>query len=138
MLSIILTRGSRSGVVSPRCYEIRIDSAIVELEWLEAPDLEDLREALEEIAGRDDLPEDARLLIIDSGTEFNPRAHIIKRGVGVLADHFEVHGGRIAIAVSKAHHYGISNMLRVFAEDRGIEVQPFYDVDEARIWLSRS
>jgi hypothetical protein len=137
---MIFTRGSRSGTEASRCYEVRIDQStgIVELEWLDTPDLDDLREALADIAAREDLPEESRLLIIDPGTEFNPRAHIIKYGVEVLANHSEIHNGRIAIAVSMVLHFGISNMLRVFAEDHGIEVHPFYDIDDARSWLSRS
>jgi hypothetical protein len=73
-----------------------------------------------------------------NGTEFKPRAHIIRLWGIVLAEHFEVHAGRIAIAVSKALHFGIASMLRVFAEDQGIGVRPFYDLDEVRNWLTGS
>jgi len=122
-----------------RRYQVRIDSTrrLVELEWVEAPDLDDLEQALEEIAARDDLPQAARLLMIDQGTDVNPRTITIRRSVDVLARHRQVHNGRIAIAVSRRLHYGITNMLRIFAQDRGIVVMPFYEIEEARDWLGK-
>lgn len=42
---------------------------------------------------------------------------------------------RCALVVATDLQFGVSRMFSVFSEERGLDVNVFYDLDEARAWL---
>lgn len=44
---------------------------------------------------------------------------------------------RCAFVVANDLQFGVSRMFSVFSEERGLDVNVFYDVDEAKAWLRR-
>ena len=45
---------------------------------------------------------------------------------------------RCALVVANDLQFGVSRMFSVFSEERGLDVNVFYDVDDAKAWLRRS
>ena len=42
---------------------------------------------------------------------------------------------RCAMVVASEHQYGVSRMFSAYAEGVGVDVEVFYDFDEAKVWL---
>ena len=116
-----------------KVYQICIGK-IAEIEWLDSPDLEDLKAALQ--AATDRLGDPIiPLMLIDFSTDYDPPTYVLKEVAQVLASYIPVFGRKIALVVKKDVHYGLGRMLNVFCETQGFELLPFRNIEKARKWL---
>ena len=76
------------------------------------------------------------ILIVDTGSSYNPSDEMIRDAGLALGRELPIHLGRMALVVSQDLHYGIGRMLQVFAEEAGAEFQVFRQELKARLWLS--
>lgn len=118
-------------------YTITADSGILTLHWLLPPDLEDLKIMLRELTDNC-CHSGSPLLIVDSGTAYNPPTGILEASVDILREFIPPLKNRIALVVRKELHYGLGRMLEVLCSAREICFRVFRDLEEARGWLLES
>jgi hypothetical protein len=95
-----------------------------------------------------DVEETLSLIINNPNPDVNKSLLIDVRQVTNAATTTEIHEfiniyksvpfKRIAITVNDPAHYGMARMFAAYSEANKQEVFVFYDIDEARIWLSNS
>lgn len=84
-----------------------------------------------QVAGRKILVDGREVTGVPSAAELRMIAHDIKPLIAAGI-------GPMAIVTSRPLVYGVARMFAVFAEVYGMDVQVFYQVDDASRWLAES
>ena len=77
-----------------------------------------------------------RILIVDSGSEFNPTQEEILEFVDVWSALFRGFSIRIALLVEKDLHYGLGRVAEVYAENRTLPFRVFRHRSDAVQWVA--
>jgi hypothetical protein len=97
----------------------------------------DVHTAFSQIRSKFDSPSPLQILIVDRGSEFEPRPEEVQelvRGWGVIFRDVPV---RIALLVDKDIHYGLGRMASVYAEQHDLPFDVFRHSLDALQWLSQ-
>jgi hypothetical protein len=97
------------------------EHAAVTQQWLNDPDYVPGMSILLDNRGREEPSDRARVEKLASETRSSP---------------FAVPGIRVAIVVASDAEYGMSRMYGSLAEESGLEIRTFRDIDEAEAWLT--
>ena len=76
------------------------------------------------------------LLIIDSGSDYNPSREELQQFIDLIKLLLETTFSRIALVVSKIVHYGLGRITEGFTGVEKGQFCVFKDEQEARDWLS--
>jgi len=95
---------------------------------------EAVRAALDDPAAR--LP--LAVLWDNRGSEESVPQEELRRRVERIADRPDRIAPRVAMVVSDPLHFGLARVGASYAENRGIRVEIFSDLESARAWLTRS
>jgi hypothetical protein len=77
-----------------------------------------------------------RILIVDSGSEFEPSQKEILEFVDAWSALFRGLSVRIGLLVNKDLHYGLGRVAEVYAENRNLPFRVFRNRSDAVRWVS--
>lgn len=117
-------------------YVIQTSKKVTILQWMEAFELSDVQDALEELSETDTTP--VTLLIIANCIDFDAPLNELHRMVDLFERYKKYFSNRIAYVVSKDEPYHMGRTVRAGFWDAGIDFIPFRDVKEAREWINES
>ena len=96
----------------------------------------DIVETLAFLADNPSSYSNKKLLIVDSGSDFNPSREELQQFIDLIKLLLETTFSRIALVVSKIVHYGLGRITEGFTEVEKGQFCVFKDEQEARDWLS--
>ena len=98
----------------------------------------DVIDTLSFIADNSSSYQSKKLLIIDSGSEYDPSREELQQFIGLIKLLLEKTFSRIALVVSKIVHYGLGRIAESFTDLEKGHFSVFTDEQKARDWLSTS
>ncbi len=98
--------------------------------------LEDIHATFSEIRVAHSAASPLRILVEDSGSDFEPNTPGVKAMVAGWARVFEGVSVRIALLVRRDLHFGLGRQATVFAEQSQLKFDVFRERSEALAWLA--
>ena len=117
-------------------YQVLTNKNLAVLQCLKAFKLSDVYDALEELSRKVTAP--VPLLVVDHSSEFEASLDELQQIVNLFERYKKHFTNRVAYVVSKDVQYGLGHMAHVLCSKIGVDCFPFWDIWEARDWLSES
>ncbi|MDJ0879753.1 MAG: hypothetical protein QNI86_14140 [Halieaceae bacterium] len=112
-------------------YEISRDDDIVQIEFLQSPEKDDLVALMEEL---EQMPDSSLRLYLMIKAEILLSTAEVRNGADIARSR-QNQPSKIAVVAPGNITYGISRIFKVFRESESTEFAVFRELEEARDWL---